>query len=156
VEITESDEMFLRYSTPLIEISSIAAPGKTTQFDLLPRGSAGPRLPDPVDLVVAAVLALLMTFIGKISFAGRCREGCDPWERVVALLVRQMLSLGDWLATNEERLVGVDYGPFSLGASKMDWYVGCTSDVRNMATSSATIAVASREPRHALDRSGTR
>jgi hypothetical protein len=26
VEITESDEMFLRYSTPLTEISSIAAP----------------------------------------------------------------------------------------------------------------------------------
>jgi hypothetical protein len=38
VEITESDEMFLRYSTPLTEISSIAAPGKTTQFDLLPLG----------------------------------------------------------------------------------------------------------------------
>jgi hypothetical protein len=129
---------------------------RSSRFRERQGGSAGPRLPDPVDLVVAAVLALLMTFIGKISFAGRCREGCDPWERVVALLVRQMLSLGDWLATNEERLVGVDYGPFSLGASKMDWYVGCTSDVRNMATSSATIAVASREPRHALHRSGTR
>lgn len=45
--------------------------------------------------MVAAVLALLMMFIGKIPFAGRCREGCDPRERVVALLVRQMLSLGD-------------------------------------------------------------